>query len=551
MRSQRAPFAVKARQNTRKGPCYISSIQNELVLYKWRIGSFSRALLTCVDRKETMFRSLGSKKTTIIPLLSLFMLVAAVVLTGCGGGGGGGGHATPTCPPCSSTETSFWAIDFTVNSLYCVCAAEVSVGAQSRIFVEHGMSLPAGLAGMPPALQTEFDTKIYPIDTANFGREPNPGIDGDPKITILLLNIRDGFNGTGGYVAGYFDPSNEYPLSAYPYSNQREMFFMNINPLLAFSPTEFYTTLAHEFQHMIHWEQKTRLKNLDDDTWLDEAMSEAAPTDPGLYGPSCARLYTYEQDPSNSLTDWQGTVADYGIAYMWSQYFREQFGMSIFKSMMTQTSVGITSVNQALSAAPSVRTFESTFYDLSIAIASGQTTTAWWPGHPEWTYSSIETWPNTCEGYPIPGIFNEQNFTTLPALGPWSIAFSSYTPTTISATTGTITWTAAPGPLEAAFIDYGHSTLTTSLVSGVSYSYDKAGLLIVSNPSGGAVTSGGTVVRTAISVSGSETYTLPSQMLNAANWKAQEDGKPRGICVHSVFTEREKELRQKGFRPGF
>ena len=40
---------------------------------------------------------------------------------------------------------------------------------------------------------------------------------------------------------------------------------MNINPALqaVITPTEFYTTLAHEFQHMIHWEQKTHQKGLD------------------------------------------------------------------------------------------------------------------------------------------------------------------------------------------------------------------------------------------------------------------------------------------------
>ena len=46
-------------------------------------------------------------------------------------------------------------------------------------------------------------------------------------------------------------------------------------------------------------------------------------------------------------------------------------------------------------------------------------------------------------------------------------------------------------------------------------------------------------------------YQSPKQMLAAANRKAQADGKPRGICVHSAFTEKEKELRQKGFKPGF
>lgn len=502
-----------------------------------------------------MFRSLSSKKITIIPVLSLCMLMAAVFLTGCGGGGGGGGNATPTCPPCSSTETSFWAADFTTNSYYCICAAEVSIGAQSRIFVQHGMSLPAVLSG----LQAEFDTKIYPTDRNNFGSEPNPGIDNDPLITILLLNIKDGLSGAGSsYVAGYFDPGNEYPLSANPFSNQREMFYLNINPILIKSPSitaaDFYTTLAHEFQHMIHWEQKSHRLNKDDDTWLDEAMSEAAPT--YLYGPSCKRLYTYEQDPSNSLTIWNDSIFDYGIAYLWSQYYKDQFGGTIFKEIMQQNFIGITSVNSALTATGSSRTFASTFYDMSIAIASGMTTTTWWTGYPEWTFSvasGIETWPNTCGSYSIPGIFQKAllNPTTVSALDPWSIRFSTYEPLSQPSLTGSVKWTEASSAQKAALIDFGADILYTNLASGVTYSYTTTGLLAVSNPSDVYLGSGGSVVRTSVSMLAPAMSLSPKQMLAAANSASQSPGRPHSVCVQSALKDREKEMRRKGFKPGF
>jgi hypothetical protein len=500
-----------------------------------------------------MFRSLSSKNIMVMPVLSLFMLMTAVVLTSCGGGGGG--NATPTCPPCASQETSFWAANFTTNSYYCICAAEVSTGgAHSRIFVEHGRALPLLLSG----LQTEFDTNIYPADTSNFGSEPNPGIDNDPLITILLLNIKDGLSGAGSsYVAGYFDQGNEYPLSANPYSNRREMFYLNINPILINSPSitaaDFYTILAHEFQHMIHWEQKTHLKGLDDDTWLDEAMSEAAPT--YLYGPSCERLYTYEQDPSNSLTIWNDSIFDYGIAYMWSQYYKDQFdqfGGSIFKRIMQQNSIGISSVTSALASLPSnTRTFDSTFYDMSIAIASGITTSTRWPGHPEWTYSiasGVDTLAGSCGSIMLPGLFsqNTSTLTTLPALGPWSVGFSSFH----SSPTGTITWTAASS-LKAAFIDGGNNRLATNITSGSSNTYSNDGYLLVSNPSGGSVSSGGSVVRSSVSTLAPAMSLSPKQMLAAENAVSQALGRPRSVCVQSAFREREKEMRRKGFKPGF
>src|SRR3989344_4862313 len=36
------------------------------------------------------------------------------------------------------------------------------------------------------SLKNEFETVMYPKDTAFFGSEPNPGIDGDPRIYIML-----------------------------------------------------------------------------------------------------------------------------------------------------------------------------------------------------------------------------------------------------------------------------------------------------------------------------------------------------------------------------
>jgi hypothetical protein len=46
-------------------------------------------------------------------------------------------------------------------------------------------------------------------------------------------------------------------------------------------------------------------------------------------------------------------------------------------------------------------------------------------------------------------------------------------------------------------------------------------------------------------------YQSPKQMLAAANVLSQAEGKPVEVCVHSAFLEREKELRRKGFKPGF
>jgi len=220
---------------------------------------------------------------------------------------------------------------------------------------------------------------------------------------------------------------------------------------------------------------------------------------------------------------------------------------------MQQNFTGVTSVDNALASIPSSRRFDTTFYDMSIAIASGVTTSTWWPGHPEWTFTSIETWPSTCGAYTIPGIFNNpkfQNITTLPLLGPSSITFSSYTPTKHISDDRNGYLEHRFGSL-AAFIDYGNNKLTTGLVSGVSYSFTTAGFAGRFKPSlhsGRIGRQCGEVLRfhagPAMSLS-------PKQMLAAENAASQALGRPRSVCVQSAFREREKEMRRKGFKPGF
>lgn len=190
------------------------------------------------------------------------------MLFGCGGGGG----SPPAPAPLG--QGSFWAADFTSNGSYVVNSAKVAEGAHCYVYLENGQTV---LQATINNIANQFDNVIYPADTAAFGSEPTPGIDGDPKIFILLLNVRDGFTPKSqSFVAGYFNPANEYALSSQnPDSSQKEILYLNVNPATYFIPgsIDFYATMAHEFQHMIHWEQKSHQQDVLDETWLDEAMA--------------------------------------------------------------------------------------------------------------------------------------------------------------------------------------------------------------------------------------------------------------------------------------
>ena len=116
----------------------------------------------------------------------------------------------------------------------------------------------------------EFDKRIYPIIVNAFG-EPLSN-DFDKRITLLLLDVRDGFSGSGGYVAGYFYP-NDLVHSAD--SNMLTMLYIDTNP--GFNAMDnIYSTTAHELQHLINYSIRLSSVKSAFDTWIDEGLSTGA-----------------------------------------------------------------------------------------------------------------------------------------------------------------------------------------------------------------------------------------------------------------------------------
>src|SRR4030042_3523178 len=96
------------------------------------------------------------------------------------------------------------------------------------------------------ALALEFDQKIYPKLTQVYGSPWEPGIDNDPRITILISRIKEG-------AGGYFNSGDEYTIEQVATSNEREMIYLNSMYLDSSRAKSF---LAHEFQHLITFYQK-------------------------------------------------------------------------------------------------------------------------------------------------------------------------------------------------------------------------------------------------------------------------------------------------------
>ena len=112
-------------------------------------------------------------------------------------------------------------------------------------------------------LGNEFERKIYPTLTSTFGSEAKPGIDNDEKIAVLIHPMKK-------EAGGYYNTGDVYSKLQNPKSNEREMVYLNSQYI---DKPEAKSFLAHEFVHLITINQKDLLRNVSEETWLNEARA--------------------------------------------------------------------------------------------------------------------------------------------------------------------------------------------------------------------------------------------------------------------------------------
>ena len=191
------------------------------------------------------------------------------------------------------------------------------------------------------ALMDTFESKIYPTDREFFGSEWTPGVDNDPHIYVLYVR------GVGQSTGGYFSTPDEYNPLVFKYSNGHELFIFNADGE-SLSDEYTYGTLAHEFQHMIHWNL-----DLNESTWMNEGFSEVASF---LNGYSVGGSDSvYAQNPDVPLTEWTSlsnntdvTVAHYGESFLFLTYFLDRFGDKVTQAVVKDKENSLESIDDTL-----------------------------------------------------------------------------------------------------------------------------------------------------------------------------------------------------------
>lgn len=257
---------------------------------------------------------------------------------------------TPRTDPATDTDLAIGTRrQFSVSNVdnderFEIYATLVYKTAHVYMWVEEGASVNESRLQEAADL---FEEHTYPTNREFFGSEWTPGVDGDPHLSILHAR------NLGSTVAGYFSSPDAYVRAVREDSNEMEMFYINVDNVNI--GDDFYNgVLAHEFQHMIHWNN-----DRNEATWLNEGCSELAMelnnrAYPGGHYDVGGSEYAYLRRPDTQLTSWpEGTAGDaspnYGGAYLFTSYFLDRFGEDATKALVAHTENGMDSVDAVLS----------------------------------------------------------------------------------------------------------------------------------------------------------------------------------------------------------
>ncbi len=214
-------------------------------------------------------------------------------------------------------------------------------------------------------------------------------------VDILIADI--GQQDIESGIIGYFHSLHNYKKTVFSDSNERVMFFIDA-PILADpyggknliweptddGPMEIWSTLAHELQHMIHFNEKyVERASAQSPTWYDETCSAAAEdlvsyklaingprgvswdrADAGDTGNQNGLLPYFVWYPEDSLTYWPSpefsTLHDYGSAYAFAAWLGRNYGPQVFQGMVQSYDTGFQALESAIAYLGHVKPDEST-----------------------------------------------------------------------------------------------------------------------------------------------------------------------------------------------
>ncbi len=261
---------------------------------------------------------------------------------------------TPVPRPRQVGESdSFFVVQNATTGAYRTITATLQVVTpHSYYWVEEGIK--ADLAALTKSADF-FEKSIYPTNHTYFGSEQSPGPDGDVHINILNTRFQD--------AAGYFSSEDTHPRALVPFSNQRNIIYLNLDALRP-DDNQYSADTAHEFQHLIHSYEAQHKTG-----WIDEGMGDLAIKVNGF--PVLGVIDTFGRNPDTQLDTWavepRASAAHYAASYLFFDYTAQRFGPDFTRAVIHAPSEGINGIQAVLDASAGGMRFDDLYADWAVA----------------------------------------------------------------------------------------------------------------------------------------------------------------------------------------
>ena len=270
-------------------------------------------------------------------------------------------------------KKDFFALNISTGRYDIVTASLISNGNYTCIWVDEKEMLNNhvtiyeidllldAMENSTPFASRDPNKGITKICNDYFGNAPDVSKDG--KLNILLFDIKDGFNGSGGYICGFFNRNDQTNSFG---SNRCDLLYLDTYPTIFNNEKRalelVLQTAAHEYQHLIHYNY-----DKSEETFVDEALSQNAEIICGYEVFNAAKSSDYFSSTNTSLFTWLNLMSDYSRATLWLLYLTEQVGDHLLKNLVQNPLIGETGVRSALSNSNSLLSFEEHLINWNIA----------------------------------------------------------------------------------------------------------------------------------------------------------------------------------------
>ena len=233
-----------------------------------------------------------------------------------------------------------------------------TVTATLQVAVPHGYywledGIKVDLAQLQQAAEF-FERTIYPTNQKYFGKQ-SPGPDGSERIHILNTRFQD--------AAGYFSSEDTYPRNLVPFSNERNIIYLNMDAVKP-GTEEYSADTAHELQHLIHSYESQHKTG-----WIDEGMGDLAIKVNGFEVGGVLRIFA--RNPDTQLNTWanepQSSLAHYAASYLFFNYTALRFGPDFTRDVIHAPAEGINGIQAVLDQRNLKLNFDDLFADWAVA----------------------------------------------------------------------------------------------------------------------------------------------------------------------------------------